>query len=301
MLINKNTVYSIKHQLGNLDWKIVVGNKEFDAVEITSFIFKYIKAFTEKQLDLPLQKAVITIPSYFNKVEIFNLKHAAYQAGLEQVKLLPDSLAIAYAYGWKKNSHQKILVLDFQDNLTAISILEINGSNIKEIALRGDKYLGGDDWNDRIINWIKEQLKQQYNLDLDNSALNQRIKWAAKNAQMELSSANEVDISLPFFGINENNEPINFETKLTKSKFEKITNSLLARLKKMVYQTLQDANLQANQIDEVLLAGEGTTMNQIHYFFKNFIGHEPHGDINLQEVKAIGAAYYGHKINWNGK
>ena len=292
MLINKNTVRSIKREMGNPNWKITVGEDEYNPVDISAFILKHIKDFAEKKLGLPVRKAIITIPARFNEIEARATKEAANKAGLEVVQLLHEPQAAAIAYGYQKedNEKKKLLVYDLGGGTFDVTILETDGKDFKELALQGDMHLGGDDWDNRIIDWIKDQLKQEYNLDINNAATNQRIKEVAEKAKMELSSANEADISLPFIGMDENNTPINFETQLTRLQFEAMTKDLFERTKLPVEKALQDANLNITDIDEVILVGGSTRIPAIQSLVREITGKEPNRTINPDEAVAMGAA-----------
>ena len=303
MLINSNTVRSIKRDMGNPNWKRVVGGKEYKPVDISALILRYLKDFAEKKLGLPVRKAIITIPARFNELEARATKDAAEQAGLEVVQLLhePQAAAIAYGYGMDDNQKKKILVYDLGGGTFDVTILETDGKSFKELALQGDMHLGGDDWDDRIIKWICDQLKEQYNLEITDSMIQQRIKETAEKAKMELSSANTADISLPFIGMNADGTPINFDTTLTRLQFEDMTKDLFERTKEPVKKALQDAKLNITDIDEVLLVGGSTRMPAIQKLVQEITGKEPNRSINPDEAVAIGASILAgvneHKID----
>ena len=301
MLINKDTVRSIKREMGNRNWKLEIGGKEYDPSDISALILKYIKDFSEEKLGLPVRKAIITIPAYFNELEAKATKEAAKKANLEVIKLLPEpeAIALAYGYGMNDNFKKKILTFSMKTSIMSIGILKINGKKIKELALQGDMHLGGDDWNQRIIDWIKSQLKDHYGIDNINSMTMQRIKEAAEKAKMELSSATETDISLPFIDMGKDNPPINFETHLTRLQFEEMTKDLFERTKEPIQKALQDANLTIDMIDDVLLDGESTEIPAIRLLLRDLFKKEPNSSINPCYVVAIGAAYYGNFVNNN--
>ena len=302
MLINKDTVRSIKREMGNRNWKLEIGGKEYAPSDISAMILKYIKDFSEKKLGLPVRKAIITIPARFNELEAEATKEAAEKAGLEVVQLLhePEAAAIAYGYGKEDTKKEKILVYDLGGGTFDVTILETNGKEFKELALQGDMHLGGDDWDQRIIDWIKSQLKDQYGIDNIDSMTMQRIKEAAEKAKMELSSATEADISLPFIGMGEDNTPINFEAHLTRLQFEEMTKDLFERTKEPIQKALQDANLTMADIDQVLLVGGSTRIPAIQNLVREITGKEPNRTINPDEAVAIGASILAgvneHKI-----
>lgn len=292
MLINKLSVRSIKREMGNPNWKITINDNEYNPVDISALILKHIKEFAEKKLGLPIRKAIITIPARFNEIEAKVTKEAANKAGLEVVQLLHEPQAAAIAYGYQKEDDQKkkLLVYDLGGGTFDVTILETDGKDFKELALQGDMHLGGDDWDNRIINWIKDQIKQEYNLEINDPATNQRIKEVAEKAKMELSSANEADISLPFIGMDANNAPINFEAQLTRLQFEEMTKDLFERTKEPVKKALQDANLNITDIDEVILIGGSTRIPAVQSLVREVTGKEPNRTINPDEAVAMGAA-----------
>lgn len=294
LLTNPDTVASIKRKIGTSE-KVHIGclNKDFTPQEISAKILAYMKKYAEDNLGQPISKAVITVPAYFNDAQRQATKDAGQIAGLDVVRIISEPTAASLAYGEENNKTQKILVYDLGGGTFDVSILDIGDGTFEVISTAGDSNLGGDDWDNALGKHILGEIKSQYNLDLSNDKMAmQRIKEEAEKAKISLSSQLQVTISLPFLAMGPQG-PINFETTLTRAKFQELTRDLLRRTEGPVRRALDDAKLSSNQIDEVLLIGGSTRMPAVVELVKQLTGKQPNISINPDEAVSVGAAIQG--------
>lgn len=310
----ENTIYSIKRFMGRrydealddirrVPYKVVRGrndrvevfipaeNKNYTPEQISAEILRYLKKSAETYLGEPVRKAVITVPAYFNDAQRQATKDAGTIAGLEVVRVLPEPTASALAYGLNKTDKKlKVAVYDLGGGTFDISILELSGGVFEVIATHGDTHLGGDDIDNRIIEWLIEEFRKETGIDLstDRQAL-QRLKEAAERAKKELSFQNETVISLPFITVDSSG-PKHLERTLTRARLEAMAMDLIDRSIKLIKEALEEAKLRPSDIDEVILVGGQTRMPLVQRKVQEFFGKEPHKGINPDEVVAIGAA-----------
>ncbi|WPL36977.1 molecular chaperone DnaK [Malacoplasma iowae] len=293
MVTNKNTIHSIKRLIGTKE-TVEIEGKKYTPEEISAKILTYIKKCAEEKLGVTINKAVITVPAYFNDSQRQATKNAGKIAGLEVERIINEPTAAALAYGIDKlNKEQKVLVYDLGGGTFDVSILEIADGTFEVLATSGDNHLGGDDWDQKIIDWIVAEVKSNHKVDLstDKMAM-QRLKDAAEKAKIELSGLKEVEIQLPFISMT-NDGPLNVELKLSRAKFEELTKDLLERTVKPVEDALKEAKLSANDIDKVLLVGGSTRMPAVEELVTRKINKTPDKSINPDEVVAQGAAIQG--------
>ena len=293
MVTNKNTIHSIKRLIGTKE-TVEIEGKKYSPEEISAKILTYIKKCAEEKLGVTVNKAVITVPAYFNDSQRQATKNAGKIAGLEVERIINEPTAAALAYGIDKlNKEQKVLVYDLGGGTFDVSVLEIADGTFEVLATSGDNHLGGDDWDQKIIDWIVAEVKSNHKVDLstDKMAM-QRLKDAAEKAKIELSGLKEVEIQLPFISMT-NDGPLNVELKLSRAKFEELTKDLLERTVKPVEDALKEAKLSANDIDKVLLVGGSTRMPAVEELVTRKINKTPDKSINPDEVVAQGAAIQG--------
>lgn len=309
------TIYSIKRFMGrrfsevtneikripyrvvesaNGDAWVEVEGKRYSPPEISAQILAYLKRAAEAYLGEAVTKAVITVPAYFNDSQRQATKDAGKIAGLDVLRIINEPTAAALAYGLDKKRAAKIAIYDLGGGTFDISILEIGEGVFEVRSTNGDTHLGGDDIDQRIMEWIIEEFKKEHGVDLsrDKTAL-QRIKEAAEKAKCELSTSMETSISLPFIYADEKKGPLHIEMRLTRAKLEAMVEDLLQRTLGPVKQALADAKLTPADIDEVILVGGQTRMPRVQQIVRDFLGKEPHKGINPDEVVAIGAAIQG--------
>ncbi len=291
---NPDTVSSIKRKIGTNE-KVHVGclNKDFTPQEISAKILGYMKKYAEENLGQPVNKAVITVPAYFNDAQRQATKDAGAIAGLDVVRIINEPTAAALAYGMETKKDETVLVYDLGGGTFDVSVLEIGDGTFEVISTAGDNKLGGDDWDDVLVKFIIDEIKKEHNIDLSNDKMAmQRFKDAAEKAKIDLSGMLQTTIMLPFLTMTPTG-PVNFETTITRAKFQDMTRHLLARTEGPVRQALKDAKIDASKIDEVLLVGGSTRMPAVVEMVKNILGKEPNKSVNPDEAVSIGAAVQG--------
>ena len=271
-----------------------IDGKDYTPEEISAMVLQKMKADAEKQLGGPVTQAVITVPAYFNDAQRQATKDAGKIAGLEVLRIINEPTAAALAYGLDKtNKDEKILVFDLGGGTFDVSILELGDGVFEVASTAGDNHLGGDDWDQRVIDWLADKFQSDNGIDLrtDKMAL-QRLKEAAEKTKMELSSTTQANINLPFITADASG-PKHLDYTLTRAEFERITKDLLDRCKKPVEQALRDAGLSLGSIDEVILVGGSTRMPAVQELVKQLTGKTPNMSVNPDEVVAMGAAVQG--------
>ncbi|MBR2676563.1 MAG: molecular chaperone DnaK [Solobacterium sp.] len=299
MITNKNTVYSIKRLMGT-DEKVTLEGKQYTPQEISAMILGYIKSYAEAYLGEKVEKAVITVPAYFNDAQRQATKDAGRIAGLDVVRIINEPTASALAFGMDKNNakEQKILVYDLGGGTFDVSILDIADGTFEVLSTAGDTRLGGDDFDNVIIDWLNDNFKKEHGIDLkaDNMTL-QRLKDAAEKAKKDLSGMLEVEISLPFIAMaKDGSGALNLETKLTRAQFDNMTKFLVDKTMGPVRQALKDAKLSTGDIDNVLLVGGSTRIPAVQEAVRRELGKEPNKSVNPDECVALGAAIQGGVI-----
>ncbi len=309
----ENTIFSIKRFMGRryeeveeerkmVPYKVVKGpagdalvyipvtGKEYTPQEISAMILAKLKADAEAYLGEPVTKAVITVPAYFNDSQRQATKDAGRIAGLEVLRIINEPTAAALAYGLDKKKNETILVFDLGGGTFDVSILEVGEGVIEVKATNGDTHLGGDNWDERLVNYIADEFKKEHGIDLreDRNAL-QRLREAAEKAKIELSTVTETEINLPYITATPSG-PLHLQMRITRSKFEQLTEDLVERLKGPFYAALKDAGLKPEDLDEVVLVGGSTRMPMVQELVRQLTGKEPHKGVNPDEVVAVGAA-----------
>ena len=298
---NPDTVSSIKRKMGTLE-KVHINclNKDFTPQEISAKVLAYMKRYAEENIGQKVEKAVITVPAYFNDAQRQATKDAGQIAGLDVVRIINEPTAAALAYGIDSGKSEKVLVFDLGGGTFDVSILDIGDGTFEVISTAGDNHLGGDDWDMVIADWIKAQIKIQTGVELNDKMALQRFKDAAEKAKIELSSSLETTISLPFIGMS-NNGPINFETTLTRAKFQELTKHLLNRCEQPLKRALSDAKLTANDLNQILLIGGSIRMPAVQDLVKRLTGKTPNLSVNPDEAVSIGAAIQGGVVSGDVK
>ncbi len=299
---NPNTVASIKRHMGEAGYKVEVEGKSYTPQEISAMILQYLKGFAEDYLGEKVEKAVITVPAYFNDAQRQATKDAGKIAGLEVERIVNEPTAAALAYGMDKtDKDEKILVFDLGGGTFDVSILELGDGVFDVLSTAGDNHLGGDDFDNKIIDYMVAEFKKENGIDLsqDKMAL-QRLKDAAEKAKKDLSGVTSTQISLPFITAGEAG-PLHLEMTLTRAKFDEITADLVERTKVPVRQALKDAGLSQSEIDEVILVGGSTRIPAVVDAVRKETGKEPNKSVNPDEVVAMGAAIQGGVITGDVK
>ena len=312
----ENTVYSIKRFMGRhfdevqterkmVSYQVVQGpsddarvripimKTDYTPQDISSMILAKLKQDAESFLGEPIKQAVITVPAYFNDSQRQATKDAGMIAGLDVLRIINEPTAAALAYGLDKNENETILVFDLGGGTFDVSVLDVGGGLIEVRATNGDTHLGGDDWDERIVMWVADQFKSDTGIDLkkDKQAL-QRLREASEKDKIELSSVLETEINLPYITADMNG-PKHLQTKLTRARFEQLTEDFVARLRQPFQSALKDANLDASDVDQVVLVGGATRMPMVQELVRSLTQKEPHKGVNPDEVVAIGAAIQG--------
>ncbi len=310
----RNTVYSIKRFMGrrhneveteekmvpygitggaNDYVKAKVGGKEYTPPEISAMILRKLKEAAESYLGHKVNKAVITVPAYFNDAQRQATKDAGQISGLEVSRIINEPTAAALAYGLEKKKEEKICVFDLGGGTFDVSILEVGDELLEVLSTNGDTHLGGDDFDEKLINHIADKFKAEQGIDLRNDAMAlQRLREAAEKAKKELSSSQTTDINLPFITADSTGAK-HLQMHVTRSEFERLVDPLIERCRKPVESALKDAKLSPKDIDEVVLVGGSTRVPKVQEFVKQMFGKEPHKGVNPDEVVSVGAAIQG--------
>lgn len=308
-----NTIYSIKRFMGRyyeevkaeremVPFQVIAGpagdarvnlpttGREYSPQEISAMILGKLKTDAEAYLGEPVKQAVITVPAYFNDSQRQATKDAGQIAGLEVLRIINEPTAAALAYGLDKKENETILVFDLGGGTFDVSILDVGEGVIEVRATNGDTHLGGDDWDERIVHWVADEFKKEYGVDLrkDRQAL-QRLREAAEKAKIELSSVMETEINLPYITADASG-PKHLQLKLSRAKFEQLSDGLVGRLREPFNAALKDAGLKPADIDEVVLVGGATRMPMVQELVRSLTSKEPHKGVNPDEVVAVGAA-----------
>ncbi|AKB11980.1 molecular chaperone DnaK [Methanosarcina thermophila] len=288
----ENTVYSIKRHMGEPNYKVTLQGKQYTPQEISAMILQKLKADAEAYLGEEIKQAVITVPAYFNDAQRQATKDAGTIAGLEVLRIINEPTAASLAYGLDKGEvEQTILVYDLGGGTFDVSILEIGGGVFEVKATSGDTHLGGDDFDQRIVNYLLAEFKKTEGIDLSKDrAVLQRLTDAAEKAKIELSGVASTNINLPFLTVGPDGEPKHLDIDLTRAQFQKMTEDLLEKTLVSMRQALSDAKLTPNDIDKVILIGGATRMPAVVELVENFTGKKPYKNINPDEAVAIGAA-----------
>ena len=301
-ITNPNTIVSIKRHMGESDYKVKVGDKAYTPQEISAMILQYIKKFSEDYLGEPVTDAVITVPAYFNDAQRQATKDAGKIAGLNVQRIINEPTASALAYGLDKDEDDEtVLVYDLGGGTFDVSVLQLGDGVFQVLSTNGDTHLGGDDFDNKIIDWLVAGFKQENGVDLskDKMAM-QRLKDAAEKAKKDLSGVSSTHISLPFISAGEAG-PLHLEADLTRAKFNELTDDLVQRTKIPFDNALRDAGLSVGDIDKVILNGGSTRIPAVQEAVKQWAGKEPDHSINPDEAVALGAAIQGGVISGDVK
>ena len=301
-ITNPDTISSIKRHMGEAGYKVDVNGKSYTPQEISAMILQYIKDYAESYLGEKVTQAVITVPAYFNDSQRQATKDAGKIAGLTVERIVNEPTAAALAYGLDKtDKDEKILVFDLGGGTFDVSILELGDGVFEVLSTNGDTHLGGDDFDNAIIDWLVANFKSENGIDLSSDKMAmQRLKDAAEKAKKDLSSASQAQISLPFITAGANG-PLHLETTLTRAQFNQLTEELVERTKIPVRNALKDAGLTNADIDEVILVGGSTRIPAVQEAVEAETGHKPNQSVNPDEAVALGAAIQGGVITGDVK
>lgn len=288
----ENTVYSIKRHMGEASYKVTLNGKSYTPQEISAMILQKLKTDAEAYLGETIKQAVITVPAYFNDSQRQATKDAGSIAGLEVLRIINEPTAASLAYGLDKGDvDQKILVYDLGGGTFDVSVLELGGGVFEVKSTSGDTHLGGDDFDQRIIDYLLAEFKKTEGIDLSkDKAVLQRLKDAAEKAKIELSGVASTNVNLPFLTVGPDGEPKHMDVDLTRAQFQKMTEDLLEKTLVSMRRALSDAKLTPNDLDKVILVGGATRMPAVVELVENFTGKKPYKNINPDEAVAIGAA-----------
>lgn len=301
-ITNPNTISSIKSHMGEAGYKVSVDGKDYTPQQVSAMILQHLKAFAEDYIGDAVEKAVITVPAYFNDAQRQATKDAGKIAGLSVERIINEPTAAALAYGLdKQDKDEKVLVYDLGGGTFDVSVLELGDGVFDVLSTNGDTHLGGDDFDQKIMDWLVAGFKEENGVDLskDKMAL-QRLKDAAEKAKKDLSGVTEAQISLPFISAGENG-PLHLEKSLSRAKFNELTADLVEKTRIPVQNALKDADLQASDIDVVILNGGSTRIPAVQEAVKSWTGKEPNHSINPDEAVALGAAVQGGVITGDVK
>ncbi|MBS9334615.1 molecular chaperone DnaK [Fructobacillus sp. M1-13] len=301
-ITNPDTISSIKSHMGEANYKVTVDGKDYTPQEISAMILQYIKGYAEDYLGEKVDQAVITVPAYFNDAQRQATKDAGKIAGLKVERIINEPTAAALAYGMDKlDKDEKVLVYDLGGGTFDVSILELGDGVFEVLSTNGDTHLGGDNFDQKIIDYLADEFKSENGIDLkqDKLAL-QRLKDAAEQAKKTLSSASEAQIDLPFIASGDQG-PLHLQTSLTRAKFNELTADLVKKAEEPVMNALKDAGLSFSDIDEVILNGGSTRIPAVQESVKKMTGKEPNHSINPDEAVALGAAVQGGVITGDVK
>ncbi len=301
VVTNKNTISSVKRLMGTNE-KVELEGKQYTPQEISAMILQYLKGYAEDYLGEKVDKAVITVPAYFNDAQRQATKDAGKIAGLEVERIINEPTAAALAYGIDKtDKEQKVLVYDLGGGTFDVSILELADGTFEVLSTNGDTHLGGDDFDNVVVDWMVDTFKKENGVDLSKDAMAmQRLKEAGEKAKKDLSGMVQTQISLPFISAGADG-PLHFEETLTRAKFDEMTKHLVDRTMEPVRNALRDAGLTKNDIHQVLLVGGSTRIPAVQEAVKNVLGKEPNRSVNPDEVVAMGAAIQGGVIQGDVK
>ncbi|MGX1881509.1 molecular chaperone DnaK [Streptomyces sp. NPDC055287] len=290
----ERTARSVKRHMGEAQWRFPdtgdIDGKRYTAQEISARVLQKLKRDAESYLGEDVTDAVITVPAYFNDSQRTATKEAGEIAGLKVLRIINEPTAAALAYGLDKENDQTILVFDLGGGTFDVSLLEIGEGVVEVKATNGDTHLGGDDWDQRIVDYLAKQFKNAYGIDLSKDKMaTQRLREAAERAKIELSAATETNINLPYLSASAEG-PLHLDEKLTRAQFQQLTADLLARCKDPFHNAIKDARIKVSDIDHVILVGGSTRMPAVTELVKELTGKDPHKGVNPDEVVAIGAA-----------
>ncbi|UOE63926.1 molecular chaperone DnaK [Mycoplasmopsis bovis] len=291
---NPDTVASIKRLMGTSK-TVNVNNKDYKPEEISAMILEHLKKYAEEKIGHKVQKAVITVPAYFDNAQREATKIAGKIAGLEVLRIINEPTAAALAFGLDKvKKEQKILVFDLGGGTFDVSILELAEGTFEVLSTSGDNRLGGDDWDNEIVKWLIDLIKKDYKIDVTNNKMAMaRLKAAAEKAKIDLSSSQQATIMLPFLVMQQGSEPISVEATLRRSQFEEMTSHLVERCRKPIETALADAKIKISDLDDVILVGGSTRIPAVQQLVETILNRKANRSVNPDEVVAMGAAIQG--------